>query len=56
VVSFGVLALETEALADAAATGGLGDVCARDGVEELFWGAAAVVIVSAITATMEITG
>jgi len=48
VASFGALALEV--------TVGLGAVCALDCAAELFWGAAAVVIVSAITATMETTG
>ena len=56
VVSFapGVTVLEAEAFVDAAA--GLGAVCARDGALELFCGAAAVVIVSAITAAIKIAG
>jgi hypothetical protein len=55
-VAPGVTVLEAEAFVDAAAAAGLGAVCARDGALELFWGAAAVVIVSAITAAIEIAG
>lgn len=52
-----VVVLVLEALVDADAIAGLGVVvCARGGVAELFWGRAAVVIVSAITAAIEITG
>lgn len=47
-VSVAVLALEVAV--------GLGAVCAWDGAAELFWGAAVVVNVSAITAAMEIAG
>ena len=53
-VAPGVTVLEAEAFVGAAA--GLGAVCARDGALELFWGAAAVVIVIAITAAIEIAG
>ena len=58
VVSFApvVAVLEAEALVEAAATAGLGAVCARGGTLELFWGAAEVVIVSAMTAAIEIAG
>jgi hypothetical protein len=55
VVSVVVLELEADAFVDAAVTAGLGAVCARDGGAELFWGVAAVEMVSAITAAMEIT-
>ena len=59
-VSFapGVAVLEAQALVETtAAAAGLGGVGARGGALELFWGAAAVVIVSvAITTAMEIAG
>ena len=55
-VAPGVVVLEAEAFVGATATAGLGAVCARDGALELFCGAAAVVIVSAITAAIEIAG
>ena len=49
--------VEAEVLEEkAAVAAGLGVVCVREGVEELFWGAAAVVIVIAITAAIEIAG
>ena len=57
VVSPGVVVLDAEVLEEkAAVAAGLGVVCVREGVEELFWGAAAVVIVIAITAAIEIAG
>jgi len=55
-VAPGVAVLEAEAFVDAVATAGLGAVCARDGALELFSGAAAVEIVSAITAAIKIAG
>ena len=56
VVSPGVVVLDAEAFVNAAATAGLGAVCAWDRALELFCRAAAVVIVSAITAAIEIAG
>ena len=56
-VSPGVVVLDAEVLEEkAAVAAGLSVVCVREGVEELFWGAAAVVIVIAITAAIEIAG
>ena len=56
-VAPGVVVLDAEALVEkAAVAAGLGVVCARDGALELFCGAAAVVIVSAMTAAIEIAG
>ena len=53
-VSVAVLAPEAEALVEtAAAAAGLRAVCVRGGAAELFWGVAAVEIVSAMTAAME---
>ena len=57
VVSVAPGVVEAEVLEEkAAVAAGLGVVCVREGVEELFWGAAAVVIVIAITAAIEIAG
>ena len=56
-VSPGVVVLDAEVLEEkAAVAAGLGVVCVREGAAELFWGAAAVVIVIAITAAIEIAG
>ena len=56
-VSPGVVVLDAEVLVEKVAeAAGLGVVCAREGAAELFWGAAAVVIVIAIAAAIEIAG
>ena len=56
-VAPGVVVLDAEVLVEKAdVAAGLGFVCARDGALELFCGAAAVVIVSAMTAAIEIAG
>ena len=53
-VAPGVAVLEAEAFVETAASAGFGADCACEGAAELFWGAAAVVIVSAITAAIKI--
>jgi len=55
-VAPGVAVFEASAFVETAASVAFGADCACEGVAELFWGAAAVVIVSAISAAIEIAG